>query len=238
MPGSLKCYGQCNLSCEKKSSYVASGDKLAKLGALLKICLFTWDIGVLRILIKRKNSEPSWKDALLQFYVFSRILRCSFVVFASFLGKWWWFFILNEPTDRSVHSEIISCTRTPEFLGERTSFHPWWAGKEKQPPVRMNFSSRTDQLMPTKWRPGKTEHLFHRTPPSGYFCRCSFRGWWQIFFLMWTWGAPLATCILDIYSLKSIRYLFNKIQLLKKSFNNIKDQCQNMNFNTPIDTSA
>ena len=76
------------------------------------------------------------------------------------------------------------------------------------------------------------------TPPSGYFCRCSFRGWWQIFFLMWTWGAPLATCILDIYSLKSIRYLFNKIQLLKKSFNNIKDQCQNMNFNTPIDTSA
>ena len=139
---------------------------------------------------------------------------------------------------RSVHSEIISCTRTPEFLGERTSFHPWWAGKEKQPPVRMNFSSRTDQLMPTKWRPGKTEHLFHRTPPSGYFCRCSFRGWWQIFFLMWTWGAPLATCILDIYSLKSIRYLFNKIQLLKKSFNNIKDQCQNMNFNTPIDTSA
>ena len=69
LPGSLRCYGQCNLSCEKKSSYVASGDKLAKLGALLKICLFTWDIGVLRDLIKRKNSQ-------LQFYIFSRILRC------------------------------------------------------------------------------------------------------------------------------------------------------------------
>ena len=69
LPGSLRCSRQCNLSCEKKSSYVVSGDKLAKLGALLKICLFTWDIGVLRDLIKRKNSQ-------LQFYIFSRILRC------------------------------------------------------------------------------------------------------------------------------------------------------------------
>ena len=135
---------------------------------------------------------------------------------------------------RSVRSEIISCTRAPEFLGECTSFHPWWPGKEKQ---RITFSSRTDQLMSTKWRPEKREHLFHRTPHSGYFRRYSFRGGWLIFFLMWTWGAPLATWNLDIHSLKSIRYLFNKIQLLKKSFN-IKDQCQNMNFNTPIDTST
>ena len=74
LPGSLRCSGQCNLSCEKKSSYVASGDKLAKLGALLKICLFTWDIGKLRVLIKRKNSEHSWKDTQLQFYIFSKIL--------------------------------------------------------------------------------------------------------------------------------------------------------------------
>ena len=43
---SLRCFEQCNLSCEKKSSSVANGGTLAKLGALLKIflCLEYWDV--------------------------------------------------------------------------------------------------------------------------------------------------------------------------------------------------
>ena len=42
---------------EKKSCSVESGGTLAKLAVLLKICFVAWDTEVLRILIKRINSE-------------------------------------------------------------------------------------------------------------------------------------------------------------------------------------
>ena len=44
----------------------------------------------------------------------------------------------------------------------------------------------------------------------------------------------LPTCHLDMHSFKTIHHLFNNIQLLEKSFNT-EEQCQNMNFNKPID---
>ena len=34
-------------------------------------------------------------------------------------------------------------------------------------PLRINFSFRTDQLMPTIWRPHKKEHRSNREAPSG-----------------------------------------------------------------------
>ena len=45
-----------------------------------------------------------------------------------------------------------------------------WPGKEKQSPVRITFFSRIDQSIFTTWQPGKGEHVFNRTLPSGCFC--------------------------------------------------------------------
>ena len=178
---SLRYSGQYSLNCEKKSSSIASGSILTKLGALLKMspCLEYW--GILYFNQGYKLRAPcgvplwyllaSWrKDDLIfilhkqtdSYVQWSCKLRCSVE-------------LLNIV--RSACFEFISCTATPESCGEWASSYPWWPGKEKQSPVIITLSSQTDQLMSTTWRRGKEEYFFQRTSPSRCFCRYSFRGW-------------------------------------------------------------
>ena len=69
-------------------------------------------------------------------------------------------------------SEFIYCTRTAEFLGERTpsvliSGKIIW--KKKQSPVRITFSYKTGQPMSTTCGCGKKEHLFTEQLPLADF---------------------------------------------------------------------
>ena len=58
---------------ERKGYSVESGDTLVKLGVLLKICPFDWDIEVLWSLIKRTNSKHPFKVLPLKFYILVKI---------------------------------------------------------------------------------------------------------------------------------------------------------------------
>ena len=143
------CLGICDVlnnttSSKKKSYFVASRGTLGDLGVLLKICLLALDIEVFWILIERINSEHPGKIRYFPHWVtscFPGILRCSFVVFASWENDWT--ILYPQRTNRQVYtysrqvnrgvllnnwisrerqnctcSEFFSCTRTPEFLGE------------------------------------------------------------------------------------------------------------------------